>query len=357
MTNRTNPQSLFLQGIIVVTFNYRLAALGFLSLPDLGINANLGLLDQLAALRWTARNAIHFGGDPSRITLCGWSAGAASVTYHLYSPAAKGLFHNAIIMSGSMTQSWAYDYDSDRCGREYLRVHDATNRDQLQARPLAQLMQTERAFHINFFSLFYYCFLPSDDSYRPEPELQIVGPDPFARVRTGPPESDVPLLVGYTSLEHGNLFLERDFAHTTPNFPNDNDTVQALLEDYLDRRAQSNRSVSRRRFYQELASVADIIYGIQYFVRQAAVHKRAPLYRYLFAYDGAFGYAKHWYYRNEIVRPDLPGPMHGDELGYLFTPYVYRGGRGKDIEAGAYRTERRVQRRMLRLWSNFIKYG
>ncbi|XP_309933.5 esterase B1 [Anopheles gambiae] len=357
-TDIFGPEFLVEKGIIVVTFNYRLAALGFLSLPDLGINANLGLLDQLEALRWTARNAIQFGGDPTRITLCGWSAGAASVTYHLYSPAAKGLFHNAIIMSGSMTQSWAYDFDPDRCGREYLRLLDATNREQLQSRPLARLMAIERAFHINFFSLFYYCFLPTDDSYRPEPELRIVGQDPFARVRSGPPESDVPLLVGYTTLEHGNLFLERDFSHTTPNFPNDNATVQALLEDYLDRRAaHGNRSVPRRRFYQELASVADIIYGIQYFVRQAAAHKRAPLYRYQFAYDGAFGYAKHWYYRNEIVRPDLPGPMHGDELGYLFTPFVYRRHRGKDIDAGAYRTERRVQRRMLRLWSNFIKYG
>uniref|UniRef100_A0A182MXR0 Carboxylic ester hydrolase n=1 Tax=Anopheles dirus TaxID=7168 RepID=A0A182MXR0_9DIPT len=344
-------------GIIVVTFNYRLAALGFLSLPDLGINANLGLLDQLEALRWTGRNAPHFGGDPARVTLCGWSAGAASVTYHLYSSAAEGLFQRAIIMSGSMTQSWAYDFDPDRCGREYLRANDATTRDQLQSRSLEHLLSTERTLQIHFFSLFYYCFLPSDDAYRPEPELRFVGRDPFARVRTEPPVSDVPLLVGYTTLEHGNLFLERDFTHTTPNFPNANVTVHALLEEYLDRQpAAANRS-TRRRFYQELASVADIIYGIQYFVRQVAARQRAPLYRYLFAYDGAFGYAKHWYYRNQIVRPDLPGPMHGDELGYLFTPYLYRGRRWQDVEAGAYRTERRVQRRMLRLWSNFIKHG
>ncbi|XP_049294546.1 esterase B1-like [Anopheles funestus] len=356
-TDIFGPEFLVEKGIIVVTFNYRLAALGFLSLPDLGINANLGLLDQLEALRWTARNAIHFGGDAARVTLCGWSAGAASVTYHLYSPAAKGLFHNAIIMSGSMTQSWAYAYDPNRCGRDYLRAHDATSLEQLQSRPLGQLMSMERGYHINFFSLYYYCFLPTDDSYRPEPDLRIVGRDPFARVRTGPPESDVPLLVGYTTLEHGNLFLDRDFSHTTPNFPNDNGTIHALLEDYLDRRAQSNRSTSRRRYYQELASVADIIYGIQYFSRHVAAHQRAPLYRYLFAYDGAFGYAKHWYYRNEIVRPDLAGPMHGDELGYLFTPYIYRGRRLKDIDGKAYRTERRVQRRMLRLWCNFIKYG
>uniref|UniRef100_A0A182QDN4 Carboxylic ester hydrolase n=1 Tax=Anopheles farauti TaxID=69004 RepID=A0A182QDN4_9DIPT len=345
-------------GIVVVTFNYRLAALGFLSLPDLGINANLGLLDQLEALRWTARNAPYFGGDPARVTLCGWSAGAASVTYHLYSPAARGLFQRAIIMSGSMTQSWAYDFDPDRCGREYLRANDATTRDQLQSRSLAQLMSIERTLQMDFFSLFYYCFLPSDDSYRPEPELRFVGRDPFARVRNEPPVSDVPLLVGYTTLEHGNLFLDREFTHTMPNFPNANETVHALLEEYLDRQplAAANRS-TRRRFYQELASVADIIYGIQYFIRHVAAHQRAPLYRYLFAYDGKFGYAKNWYYRNQILRADLPGPMHGDELGYLFTPYLYRGRGWQDIEPGAYRPERRMQRRMLRLWSNFIKHG
>nr|AKH45324.1 PA-like protein F [Anopheles sinensis] len=365
-TDIFGPEFLVDKGITVVTFNYRLAALGFISLPDLGISANLGLLDQLEALRWTARHITNFGGDPTRVTLCGWSAGAASVTYHLYSPAAKGLFHNAIIMSGSMTQPWGYDYDADRCGREYLRETDATSKEQLQARPLDRVKGPDsRGMSVHFFALYYLCFMPSDDSQQPEAELRFVGRDPYERVRIEPPVSDVPLLIGYTTLEHANLHQSRDFASTTLNFPNANATVYRLVEEFLDRQAQAAASngSSEREFYHELASVADITYGIQYFIRHASAHLQAPLYRYLFAYDGAFGYAKNCYYRNQIARPAMRGPMHGDELGYLFTPYVYRTGRadteGCPVASGKerYRSERRVQRQMLRLWSNFIKHG
>ncbi|XP_050092100.1 juvenile hormone esterase-like [Anopheles aquasalis] len=391
-TDIFGPEFFIDKNIIVVTFNYRLGALGFLSLPDLGINANLGLLDQLEALRWVGHYIAAFGGDPSRVTLFGWSAGAASVTYHLYSRLAQGLFHRAIIMSGTMTQSWAYDFDPDRCGREFLRANDAVRVEQLRSdhdpRTLDQLMTVGRSFHIDFFSLYYYCFLPTDDSARPESRtaaLRFVGPDPFATVRTVTPVSDVPLLVGYTELEHGNLYLERDFRVTTrTNFPNSNASIFERLERYLERerkvweRANRNRTSADQRqvtdstFYRELAAVADIIYGIRYFIRYASDRMRSPVYRYLFAYDGAFGYAKHYYYRNQISRQ--PGPMHGDDLGYLFTPYLYRrppapppatddsgagiNGEDKDItQSDRYRTERRVQRRMVALWSNFIKYG
>uniref|UniRef100_A0AAG5DUE4 Carboxylic ester hydrolase n=1 Tax=Anopheles atroparvus TaxID=41427 RepID=A0AAG5DUE4_ANOAO len=366
-TDIFGPEFLLDKGIIVVTFNYRLAALGFVSLPDLGISANLGLLDQLEALRWTARHITHFGGDPNRVTLCGWSAGAASVTYHLYSPAARGLFHNAIIMSGSMTQPWAYDYDPDRCGREYLRECDATSKEQLQSRPLAQVMASEsRSMYVHFFALYYLCFMPSDDGQQPEADLRFVGRDPFERVRTDPPVSDVPLLVGYTTLEQGNVYNARDFTMTSNNFPNANATIHRLLEAFLDGRAQvaASNGSSERQFYRELAAVADIVYGIQYFVRHVSVHLRAPLYRYLFAYDGAFGFMKNCFYRNSLVHPVMAGPMHGDELGYLFTPYVYRLGLAEAAGCPAdgnarerYRTERRVQRHMVRLWSNFIKHG
>ncbi|XP_053671934.1 juvenile hormone esterase-like [Anopheles nili] len=358
-TDIFGPEFLVEKGIIVVTFNYRLAMLGFLSLPDLGINANLGLLDQLEALRWTVRNAASFGGDASRITLCGWSAGAASVTYHLYSPAAKGLFHNAIIMSGTMTQSWAFDYDPDRCGRKYLQANDVTSHEQLQDLPLDQLMELSHGSRVIYFSLYHFCFMPSDDSYRLEPDLRFVGKDPFELVRSTAPVSDVPLLVGYTALEQSNLYYDGDFSNTSANFPNTNATVYELIGKYFDRwaTAAGNRSMSRRRFYQELVGISDIIYGIQYFIRHTATHQKAPLYRYLFAYDGAFGYAKNVYYRNQLTRPNLTGPMHGDDLGYLFTPYLYRGKDQQDIVDAGYQTERRVQRRMLRLWSNFIKYG
>jgi para-nitrobenzyl esterase len=92
--------------VLVVTVNYRLGALGFLHLGDLlggGYEAsgNVGLLDQIAALKWVAGNIAAFGGDPDRITVFGQSAGAMSVATLMTMPAARGLFHRAIIQSGS----------------------------------------------------------------------------------------------------------------------------------------------------------------------------------------------------------------------------------------------------------------
>jgi hypothetical protein len=64
--------------------------LGFLSLPEAGIPGNNGLKDQVMALRWVQRNIAKFGGDPSRVTIFGESAGGASVHYHLLSTMSKG---------------------------------------------------------------------------------------------------------------------------------------------------------------------------------------------------------------------------------------------------------------------------
>jgi para-nitrobenzyl esterase len=86
---------------VVVTVNYRLGALGLLRIPALGLDGNVGLLDQQYALRWVQRNIGAFGGNPARVTIAGESAGGASVCDHLASPAAAGLFSAAIIQSGA----------------------------------------------------------------------------------------------------------------------------------------------------------------------------------------------------------------------------------------------------------------
>ena len=95
------------QGVILVTINYRLGALGYFAHPALTAAkprgealANYGLMDQLAALRWVRDNIAAFGGDPSQVTLFGESAGAIGVTTILAQGEAKGLFARAIIQSG-----------------------------------------------------------------------------------------------------------------------------------------------------------------------------------------------------------------------------------------------------------------
>ena len=93
-----NGSALARKGVVVVTLNYRLGAFGFLTHPLLAeespnnTSGNYGLLDQQAALRWVQDNIGAFGGDPTRITLFGESAGAISVLSHLASPQSKGLY-------------------------------------------------------------------------------------------------------------------------------------------------------------------------------------------------------------------------------------------------------------------------
>ncbi|WP_082462718.1 carboxylesterase/lipase family protein [Sphingobium sp. Leaf26] len=91
------------QGVLVVSFNYRLGRFGTFRHPALGTDqvVNYGLMDQIAALQWVRRNVAAFGGDPAQVTLVGESAGGRSVHALLTSPLSQGLFQRAVIMSGS----------------------------------------------------------------------------------------------------------------------------------------------------------------------------------------------------------------------------------------------------------------
>ncbi|GFN90227.1 neuroligin-1 [Plakobranchus ocellatus] len=86
--------------VVVVTINYRLGPLGFLSTEDDVIPGNFGMLDQVMALKWIRLNIRQFGGDPDRVAVFGVSAGAHSATLLSLSPLSKGLFHRAIAQSG-----------------------------------------------------------------------------------------------------------------------------------------------------------------------------------------------------------------------------------------------------------------
>lgn len=93
------------QGVMVVSFNYRLGRFGFFAHPALsaeqpGKAGNYGFMDQVAALEWVKRNIGRFGGDPKAVTIIGESAGGGSVLSLLSNPAAKGLFARAVVMSG-----------------------------------------------------------------------------------------------------------------------------------------------------------------------------------------------------------------------------------------------------------------
>jgi carboxylesterase type B len=120
--DRTDGARLASEGAVVVTINYRCGLFGFLAHPALsaeaqqGVSGNYGLLDQLAALRWVRDNISEFGGDPSRVTAFGYSAGSASISLLLTSPMSEGLFQRAILQSPGAARPLAGLQDAERAG-------------------------------------------------------------------------------------------------------------------------------------------------------------------------------------------------------------------------------------------------
>lgn len=101
------PDYLMDHEIIYIGANFRLGPLGFLSTGQEDCPGNNGLKDQVAVLKWIRENIKAFGGDPSKVTVFGESAGGASATYHMMSPLSKGLFQKAISQSGTNLNPWA----------------------------------------------------------------------------------------------------------------------------------------------------------------------------------------------------------------------------------------------------------
>lgn len=135
--------------VVVVTCNYRLGALGFLcddalrtdSEPGTG---NVGLLDQLAVLRWVQEHAASFGGDPANVTVFGESAGGMSVSALVSMPSARGLFRRAIIESGP---PWVHDRDrAAKAARELARRVglERLSRQALESVPAAALIEAQQ---------------------------------------------------------------------------------------------------------------------------------------------------------------------------------------------------------------------
>ncbi|MEV5832566.1 carboxylesterase family protein [Nocardia sp. NPDC052112] len=132
--------------IVVVTVNYRLGALGYLYLPGVS-EGNLGLLDQLAALRWVRDNIAAFGGDPARITVAGQSGGALSILAMLAGTDGTGLFRRAILQSAPAGMPPTSPEDAVAAGRMLLRELDLAPDEQrrLFDIPVADLLSAQYA--------------------------------------------------------------------------------------------------------------------------------------------------------------------------------------------------------------------
>lgn len=179
--------------IVVVTINYRLGALGYLSMGDSVLPGNYGMLDQISALRWVQKNIAQFGGDPSQVTIGGFSAGSASVNFHALSPLSKGLFHGGIMMSGASFCDWALKLDP-RVGARLLGKKlecpletSKALRECLASKTSDQIVAAQGSIYI--LGTFPFWFVPViDGGLRPSPFL----PAPLEELSPTP----VPMIVG-----------------------------------------------------------------------------------------------------------------------------------------------------------------
>ena len=128
-------------GVVCVTINYRVGAEGFLYLPD--GDANLGLLDQIAALEWVRDNIAAFGGDPDNVTIFGQSAGAMSVGTLLSMPRAEGLFRRAIAQSGGAHQAMLRRDARKVAGQLAERLGVAPTREAIAAVPVDRMLRAQ----------------------------------------------------------------------------------------------------------------------------------------------------------------------------------------------------------------------
>ena len=127
--NFYGPHFLMDQNIVLVSINYRLGPLGFLSSETTDCPGNFGLKDQVEALRWVKEHISSFGGNPESVTIFGESAGGASVSYLLQSDKPRGLFQRAIPQSGTIFNSWAQPLHKGVAQKRALKMAQLFNCD------------------------------------------------------------------------------------------------------------------------------------------------------------------------------------------------------------------------------------
>jgi len=260
------------QGIVVVTVNYRLGLPGLLYLGDLAPDrpeGNYALLDQIAALGWVRDNIAAFGGDPGMVTVMGESAGAISVAALLAMPAARGLFHRAILQSGASGLSPPTREDATRLARRVLAELEVSI-DGLANVPIERLLAVQERLGQE---LGLGTFAPYIDGVTiPKRPLEII--------RAGG-AAGIPLLIG-SNRDEWNLFEVFLGAATIEPFKvllrdRLGPALERLVEAYRD--AHADRSEARA-WVDIVGEVVFRIPVIRFAEAQAGHHTPVYLYRF-----------------------------------------------------------------------------
>nr|BAD91555.1 carboxylesterase [Athalia rosae] len=352
--------------VVLVTLNYRLGALGFLSIEDDEAPGNAGLKDQVAALRWVRRNIKHFGGDPERVTLFGESAGGASVHLHLLSPLSAGLFSQAIGQSGSGANPWVISHNVSNNTIRLAECLGAKNIDGdkrlalqfLKTAPYGDIIKIQSTLRTSeeVRTRVAFLYTPSvetgvnvDEAFLPDHPMEIIRSGKFNKV---------PYITGYTSHE-GYLFMKELTKPETMNAAYE-DTARYVPRDIKNEEFRNALGKSIRTFYFEdkpigtdnISNLVDLytdttfVAGINIATKLQLSVGQSPIYFYPFSYDGGLNLLKYFF------KISLPGAAHGDELGYLFNHQLLFWRKAEPASE-----DEDVMLMMVRLWTNFAKYG
>ena len=159
------------KGVILVTINYRVGALGFFAHPDLeketeeGISGNYGFWDQIFALQWIYDNIENFGGDKNKITVAGQSAGCMSTQTLISSDVTKGLIHGAVLQSGGGIPGFASDYSKERqieVSKRLMEILGVSTIEELRELPPESICNAGYVVNNEFDNL---CWMPNVDGY------------------------------------------------------------------------------------------------------------------------------------------------------------------------------------------------
>ena len=298
------------QGLVFVSFNYRLGRFGYFAHPALeaageGLGGNFGLMDQQAALRWVQDNIEQFGGDPSQVTIMGESAGGMSVTHLMGSPAAKGLFHRAIVMSGGgRAGGQTRDIQEDRpglpsaatIGVNFAESKGISGKDQDALEKLRALSAEDVAGELNLATLFY-------------------GGEEGKRTWTGPFKDGVTVIDGNEELfrrgEHGKVPLMVGATSADVGFSSA-DSKDALFEQF-GRDAKAARKAFDPEGDTPLRELGMHVGAMQFMVEPA---------RYL-ARELTESGEKAWHYRFSYValsmRDEWKGAPHATDIPFAFS--------------------------------------
>lgn len=349
-----SPDFIVGKDTILVTINYRLGAPGFLSLNTPAAPGNVGLRDQNLALKWVQKNIRAFNGDPDNVTIFGISAGSASVDYHLLSPMSKGLFHKAILHSGTSLSPWARTRNPKKLLESLVKSLEITSEDPDQLLKDLQNVDAEKLVTFAFAALDEedikngetYAFVPIIEETLLGTEA-FLNAEPMDLLISGQ-YNQVPTITGFVENE-GGLF-KTTFGEYMENLK------QRQFIDYLPSSFDVDRiefDIRLRETYNQTddieavdAFLSDVCFigGISQSLRKRLRHNFTENYIYMFAYDGTINFIK------ALLQVEGKGAYHSDESTYIsdsifishITPTVQ---------------DSLVRSRMVQMWTDFAKTG